>query len=108
MSPNRSKQQQYVSAAVERYGGIDIYLANAGIEGTVQPITDYPLEIFDKVLAATSAACGLDSSTSIEMKKPRRWEHHHYLFSCWIKGTLGFSYVTSKHAVIGMMRTAAH
>src|SRR4030095_6133113 len=43
--------QHYVRTAVERYGGIDIYLANAGIEGVVQPITDYPLEIFDQVMA---------------------------------------------------------
>src|SRR5271165_3491873 len=43
--------QKYVKAAVERYGRIDIYLANAGIEGNVKPITDYPIEIFDRVIA---------------------------------------------------------
>lgn len=43
--------QQYVRVAVERYGGIDIFLNNAGIEGVVQSITEYPIDIFDKVLA---------------------------------------------------------
>jgi NAD(P)-dependent dehydrogenase (short-subunit alcohol dehydrogenase family) len=43
--------QAYVRTAVERYGGVDISLQNAGIEGVVQPITDYPLDIFDKVIA---------------------------------------------------------
>src|SRR5262245_8493633 len=37
--------QHFVEMARERYGGIDIFLANAGIEGVVQPITDYPIEV---------------------------------------------------------------
>ena len=43
--------QSYVNAAVERWGGIDIFLANAGIEGTLSPIPDYPIDIFDQVMA---------------------------------------------------------
>ncbi|MBT5192247.1 MAG: SDR family NAD(P)-dependent oxidoreductase, partial [Rhodospirillaceae bacterium] len=43
--------QAYVVAAVEKFGGVDIALLNAGIEGTIQPITDYPVEMFDKVIA---------------------------------------------------------
>ena len=43
--------QSYVNAAVERWGGIDIFLANAGIEGTLSPIPDYPVDIFDQVMA---------------------------------------------------------
>ncbi len=43
--------QNYVTAAVERWGGIDIFLANAGIEGTLSPIPDYPIDMFDQVMA---------------------------------------------------------
>ena len=43
--------QNYVNAAVERWGGIDIFLANAGIEGTLSLIPDYPIDIFDQVMA---------------------------------------------------------
>ena len=43
--------QNYVKAAIERWGGIDIYLANAGIEGIVSSIPDYPHEMFDQVMA---------------------------------------------------------
>ena len=43
--------QSYVNAAVERWGGVDIFLANAGIEGALSPIPDYPIDIFDQVMA---------------------------------------------------------
>ena len=46
-----SQTQGYVAAAVEKFGGVDIALLNAGIEGTIEPITDYPVEMFDKVMA---------------------------------------------------------
>ena len=32
--------QAMVHAAVDRFGGIDVFLANAGIEGVVKPIVD--------------------------------------------------------------------
>jgi meso-butanediol dehydrogenase/(S,S)-butanediol dehydrogenase/diacetyl reductase len=43
--------QAYVAAAVDKFGGVDIALLNAGIEGIVKPITDYDIEMFDKVIA---------------------------------------------------------
>src|SRR5258706_15717424 len=43
--------QRYVKTALERYGRIDIYLANAGIEGKFTPITEYPIDTFDRVIA---------------------------------------------------------
>ena len=45
------QSQAYVRTAVERYDGVDILLANAGIEGVVQAIPDYPIDMFDKVMA---------------------------------------------------------
>src|SRR5262245_33841971 len=101
--------QQYVRAAVERYGGIDIFLNNAGIEGVVQPITDYPLEIFDKVLAVNVRGVWLGLKYVIPEMKTRGGGSIVITSSvAGIKGTPGVSaYITSKHAVIGMMRTAA-
>jgi NAD(P)-dependent dehydrogenase (short-subunit alcohol dehydrogenase family) len=43
--------ERYVRAAVERYGGIDVFLNNAGIEGAVKPIPEYPIDVFDRVIA---------------------------------------------------------
>ena len=48
--------QSYVNAAVERWGGIDILLANAGIEGTLSPIPDYPTSAGARVSRRMSPA----------------------------------------------------
>jgi NAD(P)-dependent dehydrogenase (short-subunit alcohol dehydrogenase family) len=40
----------YVRAAVDKFGTIDVFYNNAGIEGEIKPITEYPLETFRKVL----------------------------------------------------------
>lgn len=40
-----------VAEVVSQFGGVDIFLANAGIEGAVAPITDCEEAMFDQVLA---------------------------------------------------------
>lgn len=101
--------QAYVRTAVERYGGVDISLQNAGIEGVVQPITDYPLEIFDRVLAVNVRGVWLGLKYLMpEMRKRGGGSIIITSSVAGIHGTAGVSaYTTSKHAVIGLMRTAA-
>ena len=41
----------YVAATVARFGGIDVFFANAGIEGEVATIPEYSLEMYDRVMA---------------------------------------------------------
>ena len=43
--------QAAVNAALELFGRLDIAFANAGVFGVVAPITEYPTEIFERVLA---------------------------------------------------------
>ena len=43
--------QRYVNEAVEAFGKIDIFFNNAGIEGVVKPLVDYPEDVFDKIMA---------------------------------------------------------
>ncbi|HXG19748.1 MAG TPA: glucose 1-dehydrogenase [Methylomirabilota bacterium] len=101
--------QAYVRTAVERYGGVDISLQNAGIEGVVQPITDYPIDIFDKVLAVNVRGVWLGLKYLMpEMQKRGGGSIIITSSVAGIRGTPGVSaYITSKHAVIGLMRTAA-
>jgi NAD(P)-dependent dehydrogenase (short-subunit alcohol dehydrogenase family) len=101
--------QAYVRTAVERYGGIDISLQNAGIEGVVQPITDYPVDIFDTVMAVNVRGVWLGIKyTMPEMQKRGGGSIIITSSVAGIRGAAGVSaYITSKHAVIGLMRTAA-
>src|SRR5690554_2915543 len=46
-----SDVQNYVNETVKAYGKIDVFFNNAGIEGVVKPIEDYPEEVFDKVIS---------------------------------------------------------
>ncbi|MDP7548239.1 MAG: SDR family oxidoreductase, partial [Alphaproteobacteria bacterium] len=104
-----AQTQAYVAAAVEQFGGVDIALLNAGIEGRVTPIAEYAEEMFDKVMAVNvrgvflglkyvMPAMGTRGGGSIVITSS----------TAGIRATGGMSaYVASKHAVIGLMRTAA-
>ena len=101
--------QSYVNAAVERWGGIDIFLANAGIEGTLAPIPEYPIDSFDQVMAVNVRGVWLGLKYVIPVIRDRGGGSIVITSStAGIGGSAGMSaYVTSKHAVIGLMRTAA-
>jgi NAD(P)-dependent dehydrogenase (short-subunit alcohol dehydrogenase family) len=101
--------QHFVHTAVERYAGIDIFLANAGIEGVLQPITDCPLEVFDQVMAVNVRGVWLGLKYVIPVMRAHGGGSIIITSStAGIRGGPGLSpYVTSKHAVIGLMRAAS-
>ena len=101
--------QAYVNAAVNRWGGIDVFLANAGIEGTLSPIPDYPIDIFDRVMAVNVRGVWLGIKYVVPVMRHRGGGSIVITSStAGIGGTPAMSaYTTSKHAVIGLMRTAA-
>ena len=101
--------QAYVNAAVERWGGIDVLLANAGIEGAMYSIPDYPVEVFDRVMAVNVRGVWLGIKYAVPVMRERGGGSIVITSStAGIGGTPDMSaYNTSKHAVIGLMRTAA-
>ena len=101
--------ERMIQTAVERLGGVDVFVANAGIEGTVKPIPDYPVETFDKVIAVNVRGVWLGMKYAIPAIAKRGGGSIVVLSSiAGLRGLAGVSpYVTSKHAVIGMVRTAA-
>src|SRR4051794_8118181 len=101
--------ERFVRTAVERYGGIDVFLANAGIEGRVGPIAEYPIDVFDQVMAVNVRGVWLGLKYAIPVMRERGGGSIVITSSTsGIRGTAGMSaYTTSKHAVIGLMRSAA-
>jgi len=98
-----------IACAEERYGGVDILLANAGIEGELAPIVDYDEARFDQVLNVNVKGVFLGLKASIPALARRGGGSIVITSSvAGVGGAAGMSaYVTSKHAVIGLMRSAA-
>jgi NAD(P)-dependent dehydrogenase (short-subunit alcohol dehydrogenase family) len=101
--------QRYVAAAVERFGGIDVFLNNAGILGQVKPIAEYPVDVFDAVLAVNVRGAWLGLRYVMpEMAKRGGGSIVITASTAGVRGSVGLSaYVASKHAAVGLMRTAA-
>ena len=101
--------QGMVRAAVERFGGVDIFLANAGIEGVVKSIADTDVEMFDRVMAVNVRGVWL--GLKYVMPEIARRGGGSVVITSSVAGVGGSPglapYVTSKHAVIGLMRSAA-
>ena len=98
-----------IACADERYGGVDVFLANAGIEGDVTPIVDYDESRFDQVMAVNVKGVFLGLQASIPALTARGGGS--IVITSSVAGVTGgpgiAPYVTSKHAVIGLMRSAA-
>jgi len=106
---NSSDNQKMINTAEERYGGVDVLLANAGIEGDVRSIVDYDEKRFDQVLAVNVKGPFLGLKAAIPAISKRGGGS--IIITSSVAGISGAAnvapYVTSKHAVIGMMRSAA-
>lgn len=101
--------QRYVAAAKSKFGGVDVLFANAGIEGTVRPLVDLSTEDFDKVLAVNVRGVFLGIRAAAPEIAARGGGSIVVTSSvAGLVGSRGLSaYVTSKHAVIGLVRCAA-
>ncbi|OYU96160.1 MAG: oxidoreductase [Bacteroidetes bacterium B1(2017)] len=99
--------EKYVNHAVKLYGKIDVFFNNAGIEGVVKPIVEYPEEVFDKVISVNVKGIWLGNKYVL----PQMNDGGSIIMTSSVAGLLGFAnlgaYVTSKHAVVGIMRTTA-
>lgn len=99
--------EKFVNHALKQFGRIDIFFANAGIEGTTKPIAEYPDEIFDRVISVNLKGVWLGCKHVI----PHMADGGSVIITSSVAGLKGFAglgaYVASKHAAIGLMRVAA-
>jgi len=100
--------ERAVRDTLARHGGIDVFVANAGIEGAVAPLEDYPLDAFEQVMSVNVRGVFLGLKYVIPVMRARGGS---IIITSSGAGTSGIpklsAYVASKHAVIGLMRTAA-
>ncbi|MFO7789166.1 MAG: SDR family oxidoreductase [Bacteroidales bacterium] len=102
--------KSFVDYAMDKMGNIDVVYLNAGIEGKVTPLEDYPMDVFHKLIDVNVKGVyyGLRHIFPI-MKKNKNGGS--VVITSSVAGMVGtpnvLPYVTSKHAVVGMMKTAS-
>jgi NAD(P)-dependent dehydrogenase (short-subunit alcohol dehydrogenase family) len=99
----------YVRAAVEKFGTIDAFYNNAGIEGDVKPITEYSLQSFRRVLDVNVVGVFLGMKHVLPVML--RHSKGSIINTASIAGLMGSPHIAvysaSKHAVIGLTKSAA-
>ena len=99
--------REAVRIAVERFGGLDVAFANAGIFGDVSPVVDYPEDVFDRVMAVNVKGSFLLAKHALAVMR----DGGSLIFNSSVVGLFSDAgiagYATSKHAIVGLMRTAA-
>jgi NAD(P)-dependent dehydrogenase (short-subunit alcohol dehydrogenase family) len=97
----------YAAVARERWGGVDRFFNNAGVEGAVARTEEYPVDEFDRVLAINVRGIFL----GLKHVLPVMSTGGAVVNTASALGILGApempAYVASKHAVVGLTKVAA-
>lgn len=98
-----------VKQAIDRFGRIDGAFLNAGMEGRVAAIENQSLDDFDRVLLVNVRSVFIGLACLMPLMKAQLSGSVVITSSAaGLRASSGMSpYVTSKHALVGMMRTAA-
>jgi NAD(P)-dependent dehydrogenase (short-subunit alcohol dehydrogenase family) len=106
---DEEKTRASVEATIEKFGGLDIVVANAGVEGNFAPIENLTMEEFERVLRVNVIGVWLSLKYAAEPLKKRGGGSMIAISS--IAGMVGSPtmapYIASKHAVYGLVKTAA-
>lgn len=102
------QMKKAVETAVQRYGRLDVLFANAGTEGRIVPLVDYEPSDFQRVINVNVMGVFLGLKYTIPVMQKQGGGS--IIITSSIGGLKGFAglsaYVTSKHALVGMMRSA--
>jgi NAD(P)-dependent dehydrogenase (short-subunit alcohol dehydrogenase family) len=96
-----------VDLAADRFGGLDIAFANAGVFGAIAPVAEYPEDVFDRVMAVNVKGAFLLARHALAAMR----DGGSLILNSSVVGLTSdpgiCAYATSKHALVGLMRTAA-
>ena len=96
-----------VNETVARYGRLDCAFANAGVFGVVSSVAEYPVDVFNRVMAVNVTGSFLVAKYALAAMEPGG----SLIINSSVVGLTSdqgiAAYATSKHAVVGLMRTAA-
>jgi NAD(P)-dependent dehydrogenase (short-subunit alcohol dehydrogenase family) len=101
--------RRLVDTALERFGRLDVAFLNAGIAGDLAPTHEYSAETFDRVLRVNSTAVFFGLKHAIRAMLAGNGGSIICTSSVQGVQACGYTiaYTASKHAVMGMVRTAA-
>jgi len=101
--------KDYVRATLDKFGTIDAFYNNAGIEGEVRPITEYTLETFRRVLDVNviGVFLGLKHVLPVMLKQNKGSIINTASIAGLTGSPLVAPYSASKHAVVGLTKSTA-
>jgi NAD(P)-dependent dehydrogenase (short-subunit alcohol dehydrogenase family) len=103
------QMKRAIAAAAEFWAAkIDVLFSNAGNAGVVKPVTEYPEDVFDQVIAVHVRGAFLACKYGL----PAMNDGGSIIITSSIVGVRGdrggsCAYVTAKHAQVGLMRSVA-
>jgi NAD(P)-dependent dehydrogenase (short-subunit alcohol dehydrogenase family) len=102
--------ENLMNKTVEHFGSIDVAVNNAGIGGkSLQKTAEHPFDDWDRVIAVNQT--GVFYCMKLEIQQMLKQGYGNIINIASIAGLRGLpnnlSYVASKHAVVGMTKTAA-
>ncbi|HIC7211849.1 SDR family NAD(P)-dependent oxidoreductase [Burkholderia stabilis] len=106
---DESQMAEAVQDVCRHYGRIDVFYNNAGVEGVILPIEDYPLAAFDTVMRVN--VVGIFLGLKYVLPVMYHQGHGSVINVSSVAGLIGSpnmsAYIASKHAVVGLTRAAA-
>jgi NAD(P)-dependent dehydrogenase (short-subunit alcohol dehydrogenase family) len=97
----------YLDRAVANWGNLDVIFSHAGISGVIKPVTEYPEDVFDAVMATNVRGSFLACKYGLPLMN----DGGSIIITSSIMGTRAdpgvCAYATSKHALIGLARVVA-
>lgn len=98
-----------INTAVATYGSLDYAVNNAGMVGMISALAEYPLEVWNKVIAVNLTAAWL--CMKHEVAQMLKQGGGAIVNMASVSGMVGFptmsAYVASKHGLVGLTKSAA-